>query len=217
MDNLVMEKFTQKIDYNAKTVTMLQALPLQSSNPKILQTLPLQSSKPKLLLHTCCAVCAAGVLARTFSVGVNPPQTLSDFFNITLYFYNPNIDTQTEHDLRAGELVKLLPRFSVANTVIVPYTQTVYNHCTDCIGARLTHTNGYAIAHNYPYVSTVLSVSPHKNAEVINSLGSALCALSHAPTWLFADFKKQNGFKLAGEVASKINLYRQNYCGCGKS
>lgn len=163
----------------------------------------------KLLLHCCCGPCAAGVLDRL--AGYEP----------TLCFINPNIDTAEEYYKRADELVRL-SRETIQAPVIVPeYRPDCFyaavkglenepeggRRCVKCIELRLKMTAD--LADGFDKVTTTLTVSPHKNAALINALGERL-----TEKWLYSDFKKKDGFKRSVAVSREHNLYRQNYCGC---
>ena len=183
----------------------------------------------RLLLHACCAVCAGGVLGREFKFG-DGTRRLSDFFDITLYFYNPNIDIEDEYFKRAGELSKLKSAFDISDIVIESYKPAEFLatlrgfercsetglRCDNCIGLRLNRAAQYAKENDVDVFCTTLSVSPHKDAIAIDRLGkqaSEKCGVAFLP----ADFKKEDGFFVAGEVAKRLDIYRQNYCGCAYS
>lgn len=175
--------------------------------------------RPSLLLHACCAPCSSYVL-----------EYLNDFFDITLYFYNPNIAPEEEFVFRAKELERLISEMPLNNPVklIIPdYSPTPFEtisvgkesqpergqRCTDCYALRLQNTFDFAQKNQFDYFSTTLSISPHKDAERLNTIGQSLSQESGAK-WLFSDFKKKNGYKRSIELSEKYSLYRQNYCGC---
>ena len=200
-----------KIDYNQIFKSELVCV----ANNQIYKKL-----KPSLILHTCCAVCASGVLWREFSFE-NTKKTLSDFFDITLYFYNPNIDAKHEYLIRANEVQKLLVDNKIANIILAPHLSEEFSHinkkdCTSCIDLRLSKTAAFAFRDGADYFSTTLSVSPHKNSTAINELGLKI-QKTHAIKFMPADFKKENGFAVAGVIATELELYRQSYCGCTRS
>ena len=172
---------------------------------------------PKLLLHTCCAPCLTAVEER-----------LREAYAITLYWYNPNIYPQAEYDRRLAEL----ERFSkiIQCELIIPplrddrsqWERAVvdYAHepegqrrCQECILFRLQSTAAYAKEHGFAVFCTTLTVSPHKNAAVINNLGRKL-GETYNIAFLEADFKKQDGYRRSIELSQEHGLYRQNYCGC---
>jgi predicted adenine nucleotide alpha hydrolase (AANH) superfamily ATPase len=179
----------------------------------------IKDTKPTLLLHACCAPCSSYVL-----------EYLNDYFDITLYFYNPNISPENEYIFRANELKRLVHEINLADKVkiIIPeYAHNEYtrialgkenepergSRCTDCYFLRLQKSFEYAEANKFDYFSTTLSISPHKDAVRLNNIGSKLSE-NGTVQWLYSDFKKKNGYKRSIELSEKYNLYRQNYCGC---
>lgn len=184
-----------------------------------LENVSKQNKKPSLLLHACCAPCSSYVL-----------EYLNSVFDITLFFYNPNIFPEEEYVFRANELKRLVSEMGLigsVNTVIcdfdpVPFEEIAKgreslpersDRCTECYRLRLEKTYEYARNKNFDYFSTTLSISPHKDAERLNAIGSGLAA-EEGPMWLYSDFKKKNGYKRSIELSEKYSLYRQNYCGC---
>ena len=185
-----------KIDYNTKMFEQINSF----------------TSKPKLLLHVCCAPCSSGVLPR-----------LKEHFDITLFYYNPNTYPENEYLLRAQQFAKL------SN---LPLIVCDYNHnefleqikgneqdaeggvrCQKCIELRMKKSFEYASTNKFDYVSTTLSISPHKDAQFINHCGENLQEIYNAK-YLFADFKKENGYLNSINESKRLNLYRQDYCGC---
>ena len=164
----------------------------------------------KHLLHACCAICAAGALHnRLITDG------LGDGATISLYYYNPNINTKEEYLKRANELQKLREVFVIDKIYIEDYNLKLFNTCENCITHRLQKTAEFTIQNNYNTFGTVLSTSPHKNADFINATGASIATDYKGATYLPANFKKQNGFIKANQISKQLNLYRQNYCGCG--
>lgn len=191
----------------------------------------LSDKKPSLLLHACCAPCSSYVL-----------EYLSEHFQITILYYNPNIYPQTEYERRLQELIDFLPKFEPAIKNKIQLIQTEYNpeeffnaidiktnpelalepergeRCRRCYKFRMQKAYDYAKQNNFDYFCTTLSISPFKDAEKINILGNELQNLSESgPKWLTSDFKKKNGFKRSLEISSEFDLYRQDYCGCSFS
>ena len=173
-----------------------------------------------LLLHCCCAPCAS--LALEF---------LSPSYDITMLFYNPNIRPKEEFDKRSQELHKLLSSMQCPNKVevqIYKYDSESFSEaaekyfdepedgrrCRECFRIRLEKTASLAKSQRYDYFATALTVSPHKNAALINELGNEI-ARRIGVKYLASDFKKQNGFIRSIELSKRFGLYRQNYCGCG--
>ena len=176
--------------------------------------------KPKLLLHACCAPCSTSVLER-----------LNKFFDITIFFYNPNMDTEEEFIKRQTEIVNLVNLLNKDENKIKVIT-TKYNHieflnkikgdenekeggsrCEKCFYLRLTKTCLFAKENNYNYFTTTLSVSPYKNAEMLNKIGKEL-EEKYKVNFLVADFKKKDGYLNSIKLSKLYNLYRQDYCGC---
>ena len=197
----------------------------------LLQTLPVSPKKPTLLLHACCGPCSSYVL-----------EYLCSHFEITVLFYNPNIYPAEEYDRRLQELLNFYKRFVPAENVQViqaPYDPEEFytavgtrenpelakepergERCRRCYELRLRYTYDYACANNFDYFCTTLSISPFKDADMINEIGACLGegtlrqAQGPRPLWLPSDFKKKNGFKRSLELSAEYDLYRQEYCGC---
>ncbi len=172
-------------------------------------------NKPKLLLHACCGPCASYAL-----------EFLTPYFSLDVYFYNPSIMPPDEFYLRYENLKKLVDNFKGVGLILddggrEEYLEKVKGlefepergpRCAVCILDRLEKTAKRA--KGYDYFTTTLSVSPHKDADMINRLGAAAEALSNGAKFLPADFKKKGGYKRSIELSEKYNLYRQSYCGC---
>ena len=174
---------------------------------------------PRLLLHSCCAPCACYVL-----------EYLSRFFDITALYYNPNIFPSEEYDRRALELKKLLACVKYPNRVdliVADHDAAAFDaaaaclwdepeggrRCKLCFELRLEQTAARAKSGGYDYFSTTLSVSPHKNAVLLNEIGGGLSE-KYGVKYLYSDFKKRDGYKRSTELSKQLGLYRQNYCGC---
>lgn len=173
--------------------------------------------RKKLLLHACCAPCASGCVDR-----------LTPFFDLTLFFYNPNIDGQGEYDKRAEELKRFASLYLPGTEVIVePYDPEEFfsaarglekepergARCKECYRLRLERTARYAKEGGYDYFATTLTLSPLKNAQWLNEIGLSLSS-DDKGKYLCSDFKKRGGNVRSGELCREYNLYRQNYCGC---
>ena len=175
--------------------------------------------RPSLLLHACCAPCSSYVI-----------EYLSRIFDITLLYYNPNISPAEEYEKRSAELARLareMEGIERVKVVSAPYTPGDFyeiargletlpeggERCFKCYRLRLEYSAKYARENEFDYFSTTLSISPHKNAEVLNRIGGELSEKYGVP-YLFSDFKKKNGYKRSIELSVKYGLYRQNYCGC---
>lgn len=175
--------------------------------------------KLSLLLHACCAPCSSYVI-----------ELLREYFNITLYFYNPNIFPKEEHDRRLNELKLFVEKFDSNNEINLieeKYTPLEFAICVSeieeegeggarcfkCYDLRLSRTAVRASEDKFDYFCTTLSISPHKNAEKINEIGKELADI-YDIKFLFSNFKKKNGFKRSLELSKDFDLYRQEYCGC---
>ena len=183
-----------------------------------INTIKASGKKPKLLLHACCAPCTSGILKE-----------LSEYFNVTLFFYNPNISPKEEFDLRKEELEKLPGLLGVSGVEVVsPYYDSLEffdnvkgledekeggARCEKCFRIRLLKSFLYAKENNFDYVTTTLTISPYKNAKLLNKIGEEL-EEEFGIKYLISDFKKKNGYKTSCEMSKIYNLYRQNYCGC---
>ncbi len=177
-----------------------------------------QNIKPTLLLHACCAPCSSAVL-----------EYLYQHFNITLFFYNPNISPESEFNYRLKELKRLIIEMSLNDIeiVVLDYDNTEFENlakglehlpegdkrCKKCYRLRLVKTAEYAKENGFDYFTTTLSVSPYKNAQLLNEIGGEL-EKEFGIKYLHSDFKKKEGYKRSCELSREYNLYRQNYCGC---
>lgn len=177
---------------------------------------------PKLLLHVCCASCSSYVL-----------EYLSNYFDITILYYNPNIYPDKEYYRRYNELKNYLPKRNYKNKinlVEIPYNPPEFysaikglellgeksRRCYECYKLRLRKACRYAKDNNFDYFTTTLSISPYKVSSWINTIGEDL-EKEYKIKYLYADFKKNNGYKRSLELSREYNLYRQEYCGCSFS
>ena len=190
----------------------------------LLEGISAEGRRPTLLLHACCGPCSSYVL-----------EYLSSRFEITVVYYNPNIYPPAEYERRLNELLTFYTKFVPAQNVKViqaPYAPEDFykavgtrenpelakepergERCRRCYELRLRYTYNYACVNNFDYFCTTLSISPFKDADMINEIGEAL-RQTQGPRWLPSDFKKKNGFKRSLELSTEYNLYRQEYCGC---
>ena len=172
-----------------------------------------------LLLHACCAPCSSAVLER-----------IGNFFQVTIFYYNPNITNSDEYNKRIDELKRFISTFKTKYPIKLEEGR--YNpreffdiarglenepergkRCYKCYELRLNETAKIADSLGYNYFCTTLTLSPHKNCNWINEIGEKLDN-KYNSTYLYSDFKKKNGYKRSIELSSLYNLYRQNYCGC---
>ena len=209
--------------------------------------------KPSLLLHACCGPCSSYCL-----------ETLVPYFDITIYYYNPNISPQQEYARRLSELEKFLTRFPAALSGGVKLVEATYDpedfftatnvrnepelaaepergeRCRRCYELRMKKAYEYASANGFDWFTTTLSISPHKDAEKINTIGltleassleAAQCEAAQAAAepqesghksqpqtkttrFLPSDFKKKNGFLRSTQITEEYGMWRQDYCGC---
>lgn len=186
---------------------------------KILEELKENKIVPSILLHSCCGPCSSAVIER-----------LMNYFNITIIYYNPNIEPFEEYLKRKREQINLLEQIKSKNKLDIidcDYDNNKYHElvrtlenekeggkrCFKCYQLRLEYTAIKAKELNYDYFGTTLSVSPFKNSLKLNEIGLEL-EKKYGIKYLVADFKKKNGYKRSIELSNKYNLYRQNYCGC---
>ena len=186
---------------------------------KLIQELETSGEVPTLLLHSCCAPCSSYVL-----------EYLSQYFKITVLYYNPNIYPESEYRYRAEEqkrFISLLPvkhPISFVEGVYIPkdFYQTVKGlehiheggeRCFACYRLRLTEAANAAKELGLDYFATTLTISPLKNASKLNEIGEELADTYHV-RWLPSDFKKKNGYKRSTELSHEYGMYRQDYCGC---
>lgn len=172
-------------------------------------------NKNKLLLHTCCAPCVTVPIER-----------LKMEYEVTCFFYNPNIHPQEEYENRLAELKNLMGQLNIP-LVIAEYDVDRWmalvkgfenepekgERCTICFTMRINKAVEFAKNNGFSLVTTTLTVSPHKNSTLINQIGREQC---HGDTVQFIEenFKKQDGYKRSLVLSRDYNLYRQNYCGC---
>lgn len=183
---------------------------------KILNSINLEH-KPSLLLHSCCAPCSSAVLER-----------ISKYFKITILFYNPNITDYEEYLKRKEELKRLIKDVGYDIKIMdcdydkekfISLALGLENkkegdiRCYKCYKLRLEKTAMEARNNNFDYFTTTLSISPYKNIKWLNEIGEEL-ALKYNINYLYADFKKKNGYKRSVELSNIYHLYRQDYCGC---
>lgn len=171
-----------------------------------------KENKPTLLLHSCCAPCSSYVL-----------EFLKEAFNITVYFYNPNIYPEEEYQKRLDEFKKLGNYKMIAdNYEPQTYYQAIKGlediseggaRCFACYEIRLAKAAKLAKEKHFDYFTTTLSISPYKNSRKINEIGQML-ANKYGVKFLYSDFKKEDGYKKSIILSKELGLYRQHYCGC---
>lgn len=185
---------------------------------KLIENIP-DKKVPTLLLHACCAPCSSYCL-----------EYLSNYFSITVYYYNPNIYPESEYSHRTAEVKRLISEMNLKNEV--KFIEGKFDpkefydcvkglekekeggeRCFKCYRLRLESTAKKAQELNFDYFTTTLSISPLKRADKINEIGEEIgeiYSVKHLPS----DFKKKEGYKRSIELSKEHELYRQNYCGC---
>ena len=177
----------------------------------------LAGRRPALLLHSCCGPCSSAVLER-----------LTEHFRVTVLYYNPNIEPEEEYLHRKAEQQRLLSLLGGDTG----WLECGYDHeafeafapamaeepeggkrCLACFAVRLNETAEQAKRHGFEYFTTTLSVSPHKNAENVNRAGEEAARRSGVK-YLYADFKKKDGYLRSLQLSREYGLYRQDWCGC---
>ncbi len=179
----------------------------------------LGDTRPSLLLHSCCAPCSSYVL-----------EYLSQYFRITLFYYNPNISPESEYRHRVSELRRLVAEMLPGSDVSIVegnYDPERFHaavagmedlpeggeRCKVCFRLRLEEAAKMAQQLHCDYFTTTLTISPMKNAVALNDIGEALSPIYHTP-YLNSDFKKREGYKRSIQLSAEYGLYRQDYCGC---
>ena len=176
------------------------------------------TNKPTLLLHSCCGPCSTQVI-----------DFLKDYFEITIFYYNPNIEPLEEYHHRKNEQIRFLNEYKEAK---INFLDCDYDHesfqeiakglenipeggarCNKCFYLRMKKTASKACELGFSYFGTTLTVSPHKNSEIINEIGKHISKELNID-YIYGDFKKKDGYKKSVEFSKIYNLYRQDYCGC---
>lgn len=186
---------------------------------EIISSLKEDNLLPKLLLHSCCAPCSSHVIA-----------TLTPYFDITILYYNPNIEPYEEYLRRKEEEIRFIkeyPNINKLDIIDCDYDNDIFHElatnleeaeeggprCFKCYNLRLEKTAILVKSKNYDYFATTLTVSPYKNSQKLNEIGAYL-EEKYQVKYLYSDFKKNNGYKHSIELSKEYNLYRQDYCGC---
>lgn len=174
---------------------------------------------PSLLMHSCCAPCSSYCLSY-----------LAEYFSITVLYYNPNISPEEEYSKRVHEQIRLIKELPAKNKI--SFVEGKYEplkffkmaegmenmpeggeRCFKCYEMRQREAATYASLNNFDYFTTTLSVSPHKNAQMLNEIGLKL-QQEYGVKYLVSDFKKRGGYQKSIQYSKEYCLYRQNYCGC---
>ena len=184
---------------------------------KTLAQITKEGRRPSLMLHSCCAPCSSYVL-----------EYLNTYFDITVFYYNPNISPKEEYFHRVEEIKRLISEMCP----FVSFSEGKYEperfyemakgleqepergkRCLKCYRMRLEETAAAARSANSDFFTTTLSISPQKSSVVLNEIGKSVSEEYGVP-YLFSDFKKKGGYKRSIELSAEYGLYRQNYCGC---
>ena len=192
---------------------------LEETLTKIKASTDTGGSAPTLLLHSCCAPCSSYVL-----------EYLSEYFQITVFYYNPNIYPDEEYLIRVKEQQEFIRRFPAKHPISFiegdfdkdQFYRCVRGlekepeggrRCEACFRLRLERTAKLAKELGMDYFTTTLTISPLKNATLLNDIGGELSEIYGVP-WLYSDFKKRGGYQRSVELSREYNMYRQDYCGC---
>lgn len=193
----------------------------QKELDKLIERLQSEGKTPSLLLHSCCGPCSSYVL-----------EYLSEYFYITVFYYNPNISPKEEYDFRKEEQKRFIREFPSKNPIDFldcDYESELFYEkvkgleqepeggarCGACFELRLGRTARESSG-RFDYFATTLTISPLKNAELLNIIGRKQSEVYHA-NYLPTDFKKKNGYLRSTQISKEYNMYRQNFCGCGFS
>lgn len=191
----------------------------QKELDKLISALQKENRVPKLLLHSCCAPCSSYVL-----------EYLSEYFEVTVFYYNPNIFPESEYTKRLLEQQTLIGDMRFKHPVSflagnydkdkfyalaagMEHLKEGGARCFKCYELRLRETAEMAVKGGFEYFTTTLSISPLKNAGKLNAIGMEI-ASEYGIKYLQSDFKKKNGYKRSIELSKEYGLYRQDYCGC---
>ena len=172
-----------------------------------------------ILLHSCCAPCSSHVI-----------DTLTKYFDITILYYNPNIEPYEEYERRKEEEIRFIREYPNVNKLdiidcdydndkFISMSKGLENEpergarCIKCYYLRMEYTAKKAKELDYDYFGTTLTVSPYKDSNKLNEIGESL-EKKYNVNYLYSDFKKNNGYKHSIELSKEYNLYRQDYCGC---
>lgn len=184
-----------------------------------IERIRISGKRPSLALHVCCAPCSSAVLEQ-----------LATIFDITVFFYNPNIAPEAEFRYRLEEEIRLINEMLPESGIRVvegeydaqEFYRRVKGHeddreggerCGICFEMRLRKTAEFAVKHGMDYFTTTLSISPLKDAQRLNTIGGALAG-EYGVKYLFSDFKKKEGYKRSIALSAQYALYRQDFCGC---
>ena len=188
----------------------------RSYDKEMTETIKTLEKGTRLLLHSCCAPCSSACLER-----------LKDFFKITVFYYNPNIDDREEYEKRKAEQIRFLKETGFADFLDCDHDKEAFEEmakgyetepergkrCYLCYELRLSKTAQTAKEKGFSWFATTLTLSPYKNAEWLNEIGEKVGG-RYGVNYLCTDFKKQGGYHRSIELSKEYGLYRQDFCGC---
>ena len=194
----------------------------ENYNNKMMDIIKNMDGVKKLLLHSCCGPCSTACIER-----------LTEYFDITILYYNPNIEPLEEYEKRKKYQIDVINKFKSKNKLDImdcdwdndSYKKCIKGlelepeggaRCNKCYYLRLDYTAKKAKENGYDYFATTLTVSPYKHSKTINEIGESI-SKKYDINFLYSDFKKQDGYKRSIELSKEFDLYRQNYCGCSYS
>ena len=197
----------------------INCMNFQKELDKTIENIKKVNTVPKLLIHSCCAPCSSYCL-----------EYLSNYFDITVLYYNPNIFPKDEYMYRIEEQKRLIEAMTFKNEVkfiATDYTPNDFydsirgleeepeggDRCTVCFRVRLEYAAKLAKSLGFDYFVTTLSISPMKNSKLLNAIGLEL-EEKYGIKYLISDFKKRDGYRKSVELSKEYELYRQDYCGC---
>lgn len=197
----------------------INCMNFQKELDKTIENIKKVNTVPKLLIHSCCAPCSSYCL-----------EYLSNYFDITVLYYNPNIFPKDEYMYRIEEQKRLIEAITFKNEVkfiATDYTPNDFydsirgleeepeggDRCTVCFRVRLEYAAKLAKSLGFDYFVTTLSISPMKNSKLLNAIGLEL-EEKYGIKYLISDFKKRDGYRRSVELSKEYELYRQDYCGC---
>ncbi len=191
----------------------------ENYNKKMKEIINNLTGRKKILLHSCCGPCSTSCIER-----------LTPYFDITVLYYNPNIEPKEEYEKRKQNQIDFIKKYKSINKLDFldcDYDNDIYHEkvkglehekeggarCNVCYFLRMEHTAALAKKLGYDFFGTTLTVSPYKHSKTINEIGEKISKI-HNVNFLYSDFKKEEGYKRSIELAKEYNLYRQDYCGC---
>ena len=207
----------KNVDY--KSLGFSEINPTRNYQKELDRKLKNLDGVPRLLLHSCCGPCSSYCL-----------EYLSEYFEVTVFYYNPNIYPSEEYDERIEEQKKIIRHTDAKHPIHLiegDYDTARYyaavrglekepeggKRCVECFQLRLDEAAKLADEFGFDYFTTTLTISPHKDSHLLNAIGHR-AAERYGARWLDTDFKKKNGYRRSVEITQELGIYRQDYCGC---